>query len=342
LLDGYAVAEKIRHGQAPANRDVRIVAHTSEPVHVASVKTQKAGMDGFIAKPCAQLPLLEALQQALAHPAARLQVDATLLAGRRILLADDNRCNRIAVAAFLQHAGASVVQAGHGADVLAQLPTSGSWDAIVMDINMPGMTGMQTTQAIRSSQMAWRNIPIIAITAHSDEETIRAAQSAGMNDLLTKPIDAAVLYAKLGQLIGGTPPLAVPAASPKPDAATAHEEGELLNLARLEGFRRIGMLQELLGDYLPEIARLIERLERSVASENLDESIDALHSLLGMSGEAGAQALHRLVRRFYVPMIEARAWPPDSDWLARIKAAAARAEKALQAYDPMQSTVAAG
>jgi len=207
---------------------------------------------------------------------------------------------------------------------------------------MPGMSGMDATRAIRSSEMAWRNIPIIAITAHSDEETIRAAQSAGMNDLLTKPIDLAVLYAKLAQLIGGNPPLAVAAALPKADAAAEDQEGELLNLARLEGFRRIGMLQELLNDYLPEIARLIARLERSVATEDLEESIDALHSLLGMSGEAGAQALHRLVRRFYVPMIETRAWPADSEWLARIKAAAARAEEALQAYDATQSTVAAG
>jgi two-component system CAI-1 autoinducer sensor kinase/phosphatase CqsS len=340
LLDGYAVAEKIRQGHAPANRDVRIVAHTSEPVHVASVKTQKAGMDGFIAKPCAQLPLLQALQQALAHPAAREQADATLLAGRRILLADDNRSNRVAMAAYLQHAGATVVQAAHGADVLAQLPTSDHWDAILMDINMPGMSGIQTAQAIRSSEMACRNVPIIAITAHSDEETMRAAQSAGMNDLLTKPIDAGVLYAKLGLLIGGNASLAV-AATPLAGVA-AEQDGELLNLARLEGFRRIGMLQELLNDYLPEIDRLIAKLDRSVAAEDLDESIDALHSLLGMSGEAGAQALHRLVRRFYVPMIEARAWPLDREWLAHIKTAAERAQKELKAYDAMQSTAAAG
>jgi CheY-like chemotaxis protein len=244
------------------------------------------------------------------------------------------------VAAFLQHAGATVVQASHGADALAQLPVSEHWDAILMDINMPGMSGMEATKAIRAGEMAWSKVPIIAITAHSDEATIRAAQSAGMNDLLTKPIDAAVLYAKLGQLIGGNASLAV-AAAPLAAAAGDHD-GELLNLARLEGFRRIGMLQELLNDYLPEIARLIARLERSVATENFDESIDALHSLLGMSGEAGAQALHRLVRRFYVPMIEARAWPADREWLAQIKAAAERAQKELKAYDAMQSTVAAG
>ena len=195
LLDGYALAEKIRQGQAPANRNVRIVAHTSEPAHLAVVKTQKAGMDGFVGKPCAQLPLVEALQQALTHPAATVQPDATLLAGRRILVADDSPFNRLAVAAYLQHAGATVVEAPHGPAVLAQLPTCGAWDAILMDINMPGMNGLETTQAIRSSGMAWHDVPIIALTAHSDEATVRAAQAAGMNDFITKPVDSVTLYA---------------------------------------------------------------------------------------------------------------------------------------------------
>jgi CheY-like chemotaxis protein len=340
LLDGYALAEKIRQGQAPGNRNVRIVAHTSEPAHLALVKTQKAGMDGFVGKPCAQLPLLEALQQALAHPSATVQPDATLLAGRRILVADDSAFNRLAVAAYLQHAGATVVEAPHGPAVLAQLPTSDTWDAILMDINMPGMNGLETTKAIRSSGTAWHGVPIIALTAHSDEETVRATRDAGMNDFITKPVEPATLYAKLGQLISGA---ASPAAArPAARRAAADHEGELLNVERLEGFRRIGILHELLNDYLPEIALLVDRLERSVDTDNLEGSIDALHSLLGMSGEAGAQALHRLVRRYYVSMIEARAWPADDEWLAHIKAAAARAEQALRVYGPMQSTVTAG
>jgi CheY-like chemotaxis protein len=189
--------------------------------------------------------------------------------------------------------------------------------------------------------MAWRNIPIIALTALSDEETVRAAYAAGMNDFITKPVEAAILYEKLGQLFSGSVSPAAMAAPQRLSAAAADQEGELLNLERLESFRRIGMLEELLGDYIPEIRRLVDRLERSVGKKDLDEAIDALHSLLGMSGEAGAQALHRLVRRFYVPMIETRAWPPERQWLAHLKEAAARAESALRAFGAMQSTVTA-
>src|SRR4029453_6342322 len=104
VLDGYAVAAEVRQGQVPANREVVIVAYTSDPAHVASVKTQKAGMDGFVSKPCAQLPLVEALHQALNHPRGE---SAGTLTGRRVLLADDNPFNRKAVAAYLKHAGAT-------------------------------------------------------------------------------------------------------------------------------------------------------------------------------------------------------------------------------------------
>lgn len=329
VLDGYAVAERIRQGQVPANRDVRIVVYTSEPAHLARIKTQKAGMDGFISKPCGQLQLVQTLHQALAQPPARVQPDAALLAERRVLLADDNPFNRKAVAAYLKQAGVIVQEAGHGRAVLEHLESTSGWDAILMDLNMPGMSGLDAAQAIRRSGAAWCRIPIVALTAHSDEKTVQAARAAGMNDFMTKPVEAGVLYAKLCELIRGGA------------EAVADPHVPVLNLERLESYRRQGMLEELLNDYVPEVTRLVCRLELSVAQQMMDESIDALHSLLGMSGEAGAQGLHALVRRFYAPMVETRAWPPDKEWLAHIKAAAARAEKALRAYGPMQSPVTA-
>jgi len=339
VLDGYALAERIRRGQVPGNRDVRIVAYTSEPAHLASVKTHKAGMDGFVSKPCAQLPLVQALHHALEHPAWHAWPDA-MLAGRRVLLADDSPPNRKAVAAYLRHAQATVAEVGHGRAVLEHLQGPHGWDAILMDINMPGMDGLETAQAIRASAMAWRNIPIIALTAHSDRRTVGAARAAGMNDFLVKPVEAAVLYEKLGQLIGGDHPRAVPCVSFAPNAV-ADTAGALLNFDRLESYRRMGMLEELLQDYLPEIARLVATLVSCAAAQDLQATLDTLHSLLGMSGEAGAQALCQTVRRIYVPMIEERAWPQACGWTAQIEVLAAQTEVALKAYGASQSTASA-
>jgi two-component system, CAI-1 autoinducer sensor kinase/phosphatase CqsS len=335
VLDGYSVAERIREGVAPLNRDVRIVAHTSEPAHLARVKTQKAGIDGFVGKPCDQLPMVQALLNVLEQPAARARWEA-VLDGRCVVVADDSAFNRKAVAGYLKHAGATVVEAGDGQAVLAHLGALERLDAILMDLNMPGMNGLATASAIRGSGAVWRDIPILALTAHAGPDTVEAARAAGMDGFVTKPVEAQLLYAKLAQLVSGRPRPAT--ALPVAAVAAADRHGAVLNLERLESFRRIGMLEELLNDYIPEITRLLHRLEISAAERDLHATLDTLHSLLGMSGEAGAQALHALVRALYGPMVEARAWPHDPQWLAQVRTAAAKAEQALKAYAEFQST----
>ena len=111
-------------------------------------------------------------------------------------------------------------------------------------------------------------------------------------------------------------------------------KGRLLDLNRLESYRRIGILDELLDDYVSEISRLVERLEQGVADQDLTQALDALHSLLGTSGDAGASALYRLVRTIYVPMVEARSWPAQLGWLEQISATTNQTQAALQGLRP--------
>ena len=338
VLDGYALAERIRNGEVPVNRDICIVAFTSEPGHLASVKTQKAGMDGFVSKPCAQLPLVQALVHAIEHPAPRTRPQDSVLSGRHVLLADDNPYNRKAMMAYLHQAGMKVTEAAHGQAVLELLGGRSGWDAILMDINMPGMTGLEAARAIRQSTLGCRDVPIIALTAHSDQATVAAAQAAGINAFLTKPVDAFVLYERLRQLVG--PGIGRTAAAPlaaTPGAGLGAAGADLLDLKRLESYRRIGMLEELLSDYFPEAARLIDRLDAAAQRQDLHEGLESLHSLLGMSGEAGAAALHQLVRRIYVPMVEGHRWPSPDGWLQRIRALAILTDQALVAYGRQQA-----
>jgi CheY-like chemotaxis protein len=201
---------------------------------------------------------------------------------------------------------------------------------VLLDINMPGMDGLETTRAIRALHPPPGAVPIIALTAHSDEATVRAAQAAGMTDFITKPVEAAVLYRRLGELVAGA--RAPAELRPTFSAVAAGPADLLLNTERLESYRRIGMLDELLDDYLPEIAGLVGKLQRQFAQQDLKACLDAMHSLLGMSGEAGAQALYQAVRRVYVPMVESRSWPPQGGWVGQIAALAADTEKALKGY----------
>jgi hypothetical protein len=102
-------------------------------------------------------------------------------------------------------------------------------------------------------------------------------------------------------------------------------------MARLDSYRKLGMLEELVSDYLPEIDRLVTELQPAAERGDLDACLAILHSLLGMSGEAGAAALYQLVRRTYIPMVELRRWPSEADWVDRIANLAQRSAEALKA-----------
>ncbi|MDB5911408.1 MAG: putative histidine kinase, atypical unorthodox [Ramlibacter sp.] len=326
-VDGYAVADKIRR-EPGINQDVRILAYTSEPPHLARERALRSGMDGYVSKPCAQLPLLAALQALVQQPRGVPSGIVGRLAGRRILLADDSAFNRKAVAAYLTNAAATVIEAEHGKGVIDQLHALEGFDAVVLDLHMPGMDGLETARVIRGGGASWSNVPIIALTARSDEAAVAAARAAGMNGFLVKPVDQGLLYEALVKAVSGRPVGAV--ASPGATPAPVPDDG-LLNFSRLESYRRLGMLGELVNDYLPEMARLLGKLHDAVGRDDRETSLSALHSLLGMSGEAGAQALYQQVRRVYVPLLEQENWPP-AGWLDQLQVLAQRTDAALKAY----------
>jgi hypothetical protein len=150
-------------------------------------------------------------------------------------------------------------------------------------------------------------------------------------------VGAEALYATLRQFTGqaaaaGAPLLMTPARG----QASSEGTEALLDVDRLESYRRMGMLEELLQDYLPEIARLVDRLEAAAARRDLQEGLDALHSLLGMSGEAGALALYRAARRIYVPMLENRDWPAQQGWVEQVRGLATQAAQALTVYGALK------
>ena len=328
VVDGYEFAERVRAGQVRGMRDVAIVAYTSDPAHLASVKTRKAGMDAFVAKPASQLELVRAMLEGLDHAKATRWPAA--LAGRRIVVADDSAHSRKAVSAYLRHAGVIVVECEHGQAVIDALHSGVRPDAVLLDINMPGLDGLQTAGALRAVGSEYARIPLVALTAQSDSRTVLAAQAAGMSDFIAKPVEAPVLYEKLARLISGT--AASAALAPATSAVAAGSADLLLNTERLESYRRIGMLGELVDDYLPGIAGLVGKLQRHASNEDLEACIDTLHSLLGMSGEAGAQALYQAVRRVYVPMVETRSWPAQPGWVQQVAVLGAETERALKAY----------
>ena len=151
VLDGYATAEKIRSGCVPGQEHIPIVVYTSEPPHVARIKLERVGVDAFVSKPCTQLELIEALHQAytLASKRERTMAVSAELSGKTILLVDDEALNRKYLRAVLQDRGLRVLEAGNGNAALDQLTNSARVDAVVTDIHMPGLDGLEMARAIR-------------------------------------------------------------------------------------------------------------------------------------------------------------------------------------------------
>ena len=122
--------------------------------------------------------------------------------GMRILLAEDNMLNREIAQSILEDAGVSVVAVEDGAEAVAQFEkmSEGSFDAILMDVMMPNLDGLEATKKIRSMERTdAKNIPIIAMTANAFDEDRKKTAEAGMNEHLNKPVDADQLVETLAK-----------------------------------------------------------------------------------------------------------------------------------------------
>ena len=130
--------------------------------------------------------------------------DNASLYGKRILIAEDNEINQEVVKGLLHFVNMETDFASDGQEALNKFSSSapGTYDAILMDIQMPIMDGHQTTRAIRLlSHPQAKDIPILAMTADAFTEDISAAFACGMNGHIAKPIDQKELYRKLDQAI---------------------------------------------------------------------------------------------------------------------------------------------
>jgi len=120
----------------------------------------------------------------------------------RLLLAEDNPVSQLAAKSFLQRAGHTVLIATNGLEVLALLESE-AFDAVLMDIQMPEMDGVEATRRIRSHSAGLFNpqIPIIALTAYAQTSEHKRFLEAGMNATISKPLELADILEALGQVL---------------------------------------------------------------------------------------------------------------------------------------------
>jgi PAS domain S-box-containing protein len=119
----------------------------------------------------------------------------------RILVVDDNEINQVVACKFLQKLGYQVEVARNGREAVDSIAHA-TYDAVLMDCEMPEMDGYEATQEIRrQEQTTTRHLPIIALTGHASSEDEQRCRQAGMDDVVTKPITLPTLRAKLERLL---------------------------------------------------------------------------------------------------------------------------------------------
>jgi CheY-like chemotaxis protein/anti-sigma regulatory factor (Ser/Thr protein kinase) len=211
-MDGRAVARRIKEQTKPGPA---IVLMLSSPDRQGDSRCiQEPGGACLLMKPIAQADLLEAIQKALGisqpidHGASRVLAPSggqNAVRKWKILLAEDNSVNQLLAARILQKQGCSVSIVSDGREAVEAFEKQ-PFDAILMDVQMPRMNGLEATARIREKEGSLgSHVPIIALTAHATSGSREQCLNAGMDDYLSKPINAGELIAKLDQMLAGPP-----------------------------------------------------------------------------------------------------------------------------------------
>ncbi len=215
------------------------------------------------------------------------------LGGLRILVVDDNTLNLTVASTLLANEGVMVCTAESGVEAL-QLVSSQQFDLVLMDLEMPGMSGIDVTRKIRQSQSGIATLPIIAITAHAFPEMRKEVFEAGMNDLLAKPYKPEDLNAMIARWCGDEklpPPTSSPQQQIEQPLQVYDPTAALGNVGGDE--KTAQQLLEMFLEMMPESVTAITEAHRSADYETLYE---VLHKLAGSASIVGASALYAEVR----------------------------------------------
>ena len=208
-MDGVETTRQIRSVVGDESAIIILTAYKWDDV---LDEAMAAGVDSFISKPLFATVVLEEFKSALKKKLeAGGNNDAANLEGRRVLIAEDVEINAEILKKILETRGMDSDVAENG-KVAVECFTShpkNYYSAILMDMRMPEMDGLEATRVIRSSDREdAKTIPIIALTANAFDEDVQRSLQAGLNAHLNKPIQPEVLFETLGNLIkdekGGT------------------------------------------------------------------------------------------------------------------------------------------
>lgn len=165
---------------------------------------RKSRIDGLITRPFFYSNLVHYIEQITYDGCHESDSKISVLTGLKFLCAEDNELNAEILSAILDIHGASCTIYPNGEEIVKAFEQvkPGDYDAILMDVQMPKMNGLEAARAIRSgTNPLGKTIPILAMTANAFSDDIQNSIDAGMNAHISKPIDISILESKLSKLL---------------------------------------------------------------------------------------------------------------------------------------------
>ena len=200
-MDGVEATRQIR---SVVGHDLPIIILTSYNWDEIVEEAKQAGVDTFAAKPLFAHSVMDQFREAFRRKSEAGNVVRAELKGRRVLLAEDVEVNAEIMVMVLGMREIEADVAGNGriaVDKYLEHP-AGYYDAILMDMRMPEMDGLEATRAIRASgREDAETIPVIALTANALDEDVQRSMQAGLNAHLSKPVEPDALFDTLETLI---------------------------------------------------------------------------------------------------------------------------------------------
>jgi PAS domain S-box-containing protein len=293
-MDGFEVIEEIR--KDPGLAGATIMMLTSDLAAGDVKRCKRLGVTATLLKPIHQSELLDAIMKALAKPATiHVQPAASETAAeqepegkkRRFLLAEDNLVNQRLAVKLLERQGHTVVVANNGREVLDELDKAGriGFDAVLMDVQMPQMDGMEATVEIRRREKTTgEHIPIVAMTAHAMKGDRERCLAAGMDGYVSKPISLPILTGEIDRVLF---------------VGSAEKQEPAINLDEFRS--RLDGNDELMADlaqlFLDDAPRQIREIREAKTLGDATRLEIAAHTLKGSASTVGAGALTSIARK---------------------------------------------
>jgi signal transduction histidine kinase/CheY-like chemotaxis protein/HPt (histidine-containing phosphotransfer) domain-containing protein len=289
-LDGAAAAARIT-----SDSPLPIILVTAYEREYADRQAEVKGIDAVLHKPVSPSMLHDAVLSVLQPAPRRIKTGeqpnpVRFTGNRRVLLVEDNEINREVARELLSAAGLRVTEAHNGYEAMEKL-SSETFDAVLMDVQMPELDGVETVKAIRAASGRFGNLPVIAMTAHAMLGDRERFLDAGMSDYIAKPIEEKELIAVLKKWIGGTEPITAKQKLPVPPPVDKTEM--LPGLLIGDGVRRTNgnmqLYKRLLAEFRREMDEVLPHLRSLIEGNVTSEAMDVLHTVKGSSATLGAR-----------------------------------------------------